>query len=133
MGYGGFVKVVWRAGVGSTARFNSADIMAQGVQFACSMNFAQGKKESPMPSTAVVSEKGQVTLPKVLRDRLGIVPGSRLEFRVAPGGTLHVHLLATGAGSLFGLLARPGESARTLDEMDAAVTRAVKVRAKRTA
>ncbi len=29
--------------------------------------------------TATVSEKGQVTIPKALRDRLGIRPGQRLE------------------------------------------------------
>jgi AbrB family looped-hinge helix DNA binding protein len=31
--------------------------------------------------TAQVSEKGQVTIPKALRDRLGIRPGEVLEFR----------------------------------------------------
>lgn len=29
---------------------------------------------------AIVSEKGQVTIPKHLRDRLGIRPGTQLEF-----------------------------------------------------
>ena len=86
-----------------------------------------------MPSVAIVSEKGQVTLPKVMRDQLGILPGSRLEFRVAPDGTLQVVLLSTGAGSLFGLLAKPGEAARSLGEMDAAITQTVKRRVRRSA
>ena len=34
---------------------------------------------------AVVSEKGQVTIPKKLRDRLGITPGAVLEFREDAG------------------------------------------------
>jgi AbrB family looped-hinge helix DNA binding protein len=34
---------------------------------------------------AVVSEKGQVTIPKRLRDRLGIRPGQVLEFEEARG------------------------------------------------
>lgn len=34
---------------------------------------------------AVVSEKGQVTIPKALRDRLGIRPGEILEFQEDEG------------------------------------------------
>lgn len=34
-----------------------------------------------------VSEKGQVTIPKAIRDRLGLRPGTVLEFR-AEGGRL---------------------------------------------
>lgn len=34
---------------------------------------------------AVVSQKGQVTIPKALRDRLGIKPGQVLEFEAANG------------------------------------------------
>jgi AbrB family looped-hinge helix DNA binding protein len=34
---------------------------------------------------AIVSEKGQVTIPKRLRDRLGIKPGQTLEFEAQRG------------------------------------------------
>jgi antitoxin PrlF len=34
---------------------------------------------------AIVSEKGQVTIPKGIRDRLGIRPGTVLEFEAAAG------------------------------------------------
>ncbi len=37
---------------------------------------------------AVVSEKGQVTIPKPVRDRLGIRPGQVLEFCIVEGGVL---------------------------------------------
>jgi AbrB family looped-hinge helix DNA binding protein len=33
----------------------------------------------------VVSEKGQVTIPKAVRDRLGLRPGTVLEFRAEAG------------------------------------------------
>lgn len=36
-----------------------------------------------------VTEKGQVTIPKPIRDRLGIVPGSEVEF-VAEGAEVHL-------------------------------------------
>jgi antitoxin PrlF len=79
---------------------------------------------------ATVSEKGQVTLPKRLRDQMGIRPGARLDFRLGKDGTLEVRLLKRGAGSLFGLLARAGEHARTLEEMDDGVSEAVQARSR---
>jgi len=33
-----------------------------------------------------VTSKGQVTIPKPVRDRLGIKPGSAVEFQLAPDG-----------------------------------------------
>jgi len=44
---------------------------------------------SYIPATTVeatVSSKGQVTLPKALRDHLGIQTGSRIRFSLAPNG-----------------------------------------------
>ncbi len=37
---------------------------------------------------STVSEKGQVTIPKAIRDRLGIQAGAVLEFEEAEGGRL---------------------------------------------
>ena len=84
-----------------------------------------------MSISALVSDKGQVTLPKALRDRLGIRAGSRLAFCVADDGSLNVQVLAKGSDALFGLLAKPGEPARSLDDMEAAVTATVRGRARR--
>ena len=44
--------------------------------------------------TAVTS-KGQVTIPKPIRDRLGIEPGNAVEFELAPDG--RVVLVKVGA------------------------------------
>ena len=84
-----------------------------------------------MSTTSRVSDKGQVTLPKALRDRLGIHAGSRLAFRVAADGSLNVQVLAKGSDALYGLLAKPGEPARSLDEMDVAIGATVRERARR--
>ena len=91
--------------------------------------FMDDSEVTVMSDTAVVSEKGQITVPKPLRERLGIRAGSRLSLQITPEGTLSVRVLESGSGSLFGLLARPGEAPRSLREMDAAVTEAVNVRA----
>jgi antitoxin PrlF len=34
---------------------------------------------------SVVSEKGQVTIPKAIRDRLGLMPGTEIEFEAESG------------------------------------------------
>jgi AbrB family looped-hinge helix DNA binding protein len=36
--------------------------------------------------TVTVTRKGQVTIPKPVRDRLGINPGSKIDFEVAEDG-----------------------------------------------
>jgi antitoxin PrlF len=77
---------------------------------------------------STVTDKGQVTLPKAVRDQLGIEPGTKLSFQVQPDGTIQVRMLARGSQGLFGLLAQPGEAARSLAEMDAGVTAAVRQR-----
>lgn len=39
-----------------------------------------------------VTEKGQVTIPKEIRDRLGIVPGSEVDFIASGGGAMLVKI-----------------------------------------
>ena len=79
---------------------------------------------------ATVTDKGQVTLPKAIRDRLGIQPGSKLEFELQPDDTLRVRVLTRGSAGLYGLLARPGESARSQEAMEAGVDVAVRERSR---
>ncbi|WP_131837189.1 AbrB/MazE/SpoVT family DNA-binding domain-containing protein [Ancylobacter aquaticus] len=38
--------------------------------------------------STTVTSKGQVTIPKPVRDLLGIVAGSRVDFRCAPDGSV---------------------------------------------
>ena len=53
---------------------------------------------------AIVAQRGQVTIPKPLRDKLGIRPGTALEF-IAKDGTLVVRKAETDPVSqVFGCL-----------------------------
>lgn len=55
---------------------------------------------------AIVSEKGQVTIPKRLRDRLGIRAGQVLEFEEDQGRLVATKVPASGrVEAAFGLLA----------------------------
>lgn len=65
-----------------------------------------------------VSERGQITIPKALRDRLGIMPGQVLEFQAD-----HGRLVATKANerdpvdAVYGILGHAGSSDDFMDEV----------------
>jgi AbrB family looped-hinge helix DNA binding protein len=80
---------------------------------------------------ATVTDKGQVTVPKEIRDRTGIAPGSRLDFEVQDDGTLRVRVLNRGAANLFGLVQRAGSKPRSIEEMDAGIAAATAARNRR--
>ena len=67
---------------------------------------------------AVVSEKGQVTIPKPLRERLGIRSGQALEFEAE-----HGRLIATKAATadpvdaVYGILELGGSTDDVLDDL----------------
>jgi antitoxin PrlF len=56
----------------------------------------------------VVSAKGRVTIPKPIRDRLGIRAGDVLEFDERPDGVLVLRRLARGdpVDAVYGILRR---------------------------
>lgn len=80
---------------------------------------------------ATVTDKGQVTVPKEIRDKTGIAPGTRLDFEVQDDGTLRVRVLARGADNLFGLVHRAGLKPLTIEEMDQGIATAVGARNRR--
>jgi antitoxin PrlF len=53
-----------------------------------------------------VAERGQVTIPKVLRDRLGVVPGTTLEFSEEDGRLVAVKRPAGPVAKVYGCLGR---------------------------
>ena len=59
---------------------------------------------------ATVSDKGQVTLPKAIRDLLNIRPGLRIDFQVTGDKTLTAQVQTRSSEGLFGLLRRPGRN-----------------------
>jgi antitoxin PrlF len=67
---------------------------------------------------SVVSEKGQVTIPKPLRDRLGILPGQILDF-VEEHGTLVGRKItpADPVDELFGIISLPSGTDAFIDDL----------------
>jgi antitoxin PrlF len=67
---------------------------------------------------AVVSEKGQVTIPKQLRDRLGIEPGQELEF-TDEDGRLVARKVRTRSpvDAVYGILTLSGGTDALIDDL----------------
>jgi AbrB family looped-hinge helix DNA binding protein len=76
-------------------------------------------------SLATVTSKGQVTLPKALRDALGIKPGSEVGFRALSEDRAELQVVATHPLANAGILQRPGQRSLTVEDMDASFARAV--------
>lgn len=77
--------------------------------------------------TSTMTSKGQITIPKEVRDRLGIAPGDRLDFVVGPDGTVSLVSLSRPVRELFGLLKTPGRAPVPIEAMDESVVAAVAV------
>ena len=70
-----------------------------------------------MPA-ATLTSKGQLTLPKAIRDQLRVQPGDTVDFVVDDDGEIYVRAGRIDVGELRGMLRRPGRKAVTLGEMD---------------
>lgn len=67
---------------------------------------------------AVVSEKGQVTIPKRLRDRLGIEPGQELDFSDEDGRLVARKVRERSpVDAVYGILELPGGTDVLVDEL----------------
>lgn len=76
-----------------------------------------------------LTSKGQVTIPKELRDRLHLAPGDKVKFFIHPDGTVAI-LPKRPASSLRGIVRYPGPPA-TLEEMEAAIAEGATTRYRR--
>ncbi len=68
--------------------------------------------------TAKLTSKGQITIPKAVRDRLGVDTGDHLEFRFLDDGSLQVSRVSRALASLCGMLSAPEGRHLSLDDID---------------
>jgi AbrB family looped-hinge helix DNA binding protein len=67
---------------------------------------------------SIVSEKGQVTIPKALRDALAIGPGTELDFSEEDGKLVARRVFRhNGLRALLGLLKQPTATDAYIDEL----------------
>lgn len=77
---------------------------------------------------ASITSKGQVTLPKPIRDQLGLDAGDRLDFEVLADGSLRARPVRRGLGGVLGVLQRPAQDALSVEAMNDAVAQALRER-----
>ncbi len=71
-------------------------------------------------SSATVTSKGQITIPKDVRDALGIEPGTKVDFVRVSARDYRVRPKNLSVMDLFGILKYDGPTI-TLEEMDEAI------------
>ena len=72
-------------------------------------------------TTAKITSKGQVTIPRTIREHLHVGEGDRIDFRVDEHGEVRLSTVARPVRELFGMLHRPGRKPVSVEEMDAAI------------
>ena len=70
-----------------------------------------------MPTAATLTSKGQTTIPKEIRDSLGIKPGDRMTFTLMPDATVVMRVKTKRATDLAGLLHKKGRKAVPVEHM----------------
>jgi len=76
-----------------------------------------------MPA-ATLTSKGQITLPKAIRELLRLDTGDTVEFVVAESGEVQVRAGRYDVRDLRGLLRKPGRKPVSLEAMDEAIRQA---------
>lgn len=80
--------------------------------------------------TAVLTSKGQITIPKDVRDSLRLHTGDRVAFIVRGETEAVIKPLTKSVDEVYGRLYRPGQPRRSVEDMKAAVAAALRKRAR---
>ncbi|NOY69385.1 MAG: AbrB/MazE/SpoVT family DNA-binding domain-containing protein [Deltaproteobacteria bacterium] len=77
---------------------------------------------------ATLTTKGQVTIPKAVRDSLSLHPGDKVEFAVTQEGEAVLRPVTRKVEEVFGSLRTDVCGPVTIEEMDAGIRRVVRKR-----
>jgi antitoxin PrlF len=72
---------------------------------------------------ATLTSKGQVTLPKEIRDRLNLDAGAILDFQIQADNTITARQVQPDARRIRGLLKSPHAAPLSIEQMDEAVAK----------
>ena len=86
-----------------------------------------------MADTTTMTTKGQVTVPREIRDRLGLKSGDRMAFTMLSDGTIVMRPKTRRLADLAGSLTRPGQPKVSIEDMNPFKTVAAKQATRRRA
>ncbi len=72
-------------------------------------------------TTATITSKGQVTIPKEIRDYLKLEAGTKVDFVIDENGQVKMIPLNVDVSKLSGILHREGMKAATLEDMEQSI------------
>ena len=70
-----------------------------------------------MTTAATLTSKGQTTIPKEIRDSLGMKPGDRISFTLMPDGTVVMRVKSKSIMNLAGVLHKKGRKRVPVEQM----------------
>lgn len=76
--------------------------------------------------TATLTSKGQLTIPKAVRDSLHLRAGDRVAFVVCGDSEATLKPVTKSVDEVFGRLHRPGQPPKSVGDMKAAVAERIK-------
>ena len=66
---------------------------------------------------ATITSKGQTTIPKDIRDKLDLRPGTKVNFTLLANGTIVIRVKNRSLKDVSGILHRPGRKPIPISEM----------------
>ena len=78
---------------------------------------------------ATLTSKGQITIPKIVRQSLHLQAGDRIAFVLQGENEVSIKAITRSVDDVFGMLHQKGMKARSVEEMDAAIAKQAKGKA----
>lgn len=83
-----------------------------------------------MVATATLTSKGQVTIPKAVRNTLRLHAGDKIEFILGARGEVLLRPVTKTVDDVYGRLHQSGRTPVSVEEMDAAIRQKMRTMAK---
>lgn len=86
--------------------------------------------EEALIALATITSQGRVTIPKPVRDSLGLSSGDKIEITVTEEGVAVIRPISKKVDDVFGKLHKPDRRAASIEEMNRVVRQQMKDRLK---